>query len=84
MLYSHCTENYFFVIFTGLKPLFCDEKLFKIFLYLCIYFVQKTARLILGKLHNSGTVGRRDLPDPLLNRVFNALSIGVQCMLLFQ
>ena len=30
-------------------------------------------------------VGRRKLPDPLLNYIFfNALSIGVQCLLSFQ
>ena len=29
-------------------------------------------------LHNSGMVGRRKLPDPSLNRIFNALSNGVQ------
>ena len=39
-----------FVIFEGKKPLFCDEKLLKIFLHSCISFVQKTAQLILKKL----------------------------------
>ena len=29
--------------------MFCDKKLFKIFLFLCIYFLQKTAQLILQK-----------------------------------
>ena len=29
-------------------------------------------------------VGRRKLPDTSLNRIFHALSIGVQCMLSFQ
>ena len=59
--------------------MFCDEKLLNIFLYLCIYFVQKTVYLILKK--PSGMVGRRKLPDPSLNGICNALSIGVQYML---
>ena len=29
-------------------------------------------------------VGRRKLPDPLLNRIFNGLSIGVQYTLSFE
>ena len=29
-------------------------------------------------LHNSGMVGRRKLHDPSLNRIFNALLVGVQ------
>ena len=50
MIYSHCTQSCisffsFFCAFWKLKTLvWCDEKLFKIFLYLCIYFVQKTAQ----------------------------------------
>ena len=34
--------------------------------------------------NNSAMGGRRKLPDPLLNRIFNALSIGVQYTLSFQ
>ena len=41
MLCSHCTQSCIFCTFGGKKPLFSDEKLFKIFLYFCIYFVQK-------------------------------------------
>ena len=48
--------------------MFCDEELFKV-LYLCIHFVQKTAQLILEKLHNSGMVGCRKLPDPSLSHI---------------
>ena len=33
----------FLLLFGGLKLFFCDEKLFKTFLYLCIYFVQKNS-----------------------------------------
>ena len=71
MLYNHCYwKLYFFVLFGGQKPLFCDEKLFKIFW--CFVF------------HNSGTVGRRKLSDPSLNRIFNTLPVGVQFTHLFQ
>ena len=71
MFYSHCTENCIFLLLFG--SLFCDEKLFEIFFYLCIYFVQKTAKLICRKR-----------PNPSLNRIFNALSIDVQYTLWFQ
>ena len=33
-------------------------------------------------LYNPEMVGRRELPDPSLNRIFNALSIGAQYTLL--
>ena len=33
MLYSYCTQSCIFLYFWRKKPLFCDEKLFKIFLY---------------------------------------------------
>ena len=49
-------ENVFLVLFGGWNLFFCDKKLFKIFLYLCIYFVQEIAELVLERLlllHNS-------------------------------
>ena len=73
---------YFVVLFGGKK--FCDEKLLKIFLYLCILFVRKAVQLIHKNLHNSGMVARSGWPDPSLNRIFNALLIGVQYTLSFQ
>ena len=49
-LCSHFTQNCILLyILETKKSLFCDEKLLKIFLYLSIYFVQKTARLISQK-----------------------------------
>ena len=49
--HSHCTRNcnfcYFLEIVEILK--FCDEKLFKIFLYLCNHFVRKMDYLVLGE-----------------------------------
>ena len=41
---------YFLILFGDWKLLFYDEKLFNIFLYLCIYFVQKTAELVLERV----------------------------------
>ena len=64
--------------------MFCDEKLFRIFLYLCIYFVQKQPNWFEQNSHNSRMVGRRELLDPSLDRIFNVQSIGVQYTLSFQ
>ena len=53
--------------------------------YICVFILSKKRRNWFHKnLHNSGMAGRRKLPDPSLNRIFNALSIGVQYTLLFQ
>ena len=41
---------YFLVPFGNWKLMFYDEKLFKIILHLCIYFVQKIAQLVLERL----------------------------------
>ena len=52
--------------------------------YICAFILSKKRRNWFHKnLHNSGMVGRRRLPDPSLNRIFNALSIGVQYTLSF-
>ena len=42
-LYSHCNFYYFFRDY----DLFCNKKLFNIFLGLCIYFLQKPVKMIL-------------------------------------
>ena len=53
--------------------------------YICVFIFSKKRRNWFHKnLHNSGMVGRRKLPDPSLNRIFNALLIGVQYTLSFQ
>ena len=54
---SYCTQNCIFLYFLEAKnSFFCDEKLFKIFFYLGIYFAQNAAHLILEKLHSLGMV----------------------------
>ena len=53
--------------------------------HICVFILSKKRRNWFHKTpHNSGTVGRRKLLDPSLNRLFNALSNGVQYMLSFQ
>ena len=52
--------------------------------YICVFILSKKQHNWFYKnLHNSGMVGRRKLPDPSLNCIFNALSIGVQYTLSF-
>ena len=59
--------------------------IFVYLLILCIYLFPKISTIGFYKnLHNSGMVGRRKLPDPSLNCIFNALPIGVQYTLSFQ
>ena len=53
--------------------------------YIYVFILSKQRRNWFRKnLHNSGIVNCRILPDPSLNRIFNALSIGVQYTLSFQ
>ena len=85
MLCSHFTQNWFFLDFLKAKnPCFVTKNCWKSS-YICVFILSKKRRNWFHKnLHNSGMVGRRKLPDPSLNRIFNALSIGVQYMLSFQ
>ena len=53
--------------------------------YICVFILsKKPCNWFHKNLHKSGMVGRRKRPDALLNRIFNALSIGVQYTLSFQ
>ena len=53
--------------------------------YICVFILSKKQHNWFYKnLHNLRMVGRRKLPDPSLNCIFNALSIGVQYTLSFQ
>ena len=82
---SHFTQNCILLYFLEDKnPYFVTKNCWK-FSHICVFILSKKRRNWFHKNpHNSGTVGRRKLPDPSLNRVFNALSIGVQYMLSFQ
>ena len=85
MLCSHFTQNCILLYFLEAKnPYFVTKNCWKSS-YICVFILSKKRRNWFHKNpHNSGTVGRRKLPDPSLNRIFNALSIGVQYKLSFQ
>ena len=77
MLCSHFTQNCILLYFLEAKtPYFVTKSCWK-FSYICVFILSKKRREWFHKNpHNSGTVGRRTLPEPSLNRIFNALSIG--------
>ena len=85
MLCSHFTQNCILLYFLEAKnPYFVTKNCWKSS-YICVFILSKKRRNWFHKnLHNSGMVGRRKLPDPSLNHIFNALSIGVQYTLSFQ
>ena len=45
-LYNYCNQNWNFYYFLGII-MFCNKKLFNIFLGLCIYFLQKPVKVVL-------------------------------------
>ena len=85
MLCSHFTQNCIFLYFLEAKnPCFVTKNCWKSS-YICVFILSKKRRNWFHKnLHNSGMVGRRKLPDPSLNHIFNALSIGVQYTVSYQ
>ena len=85
VLYSHFTQNCIFLYFLDAKnTCFVTKDCWKSS-YTCVFILFKKQHNWFHKnLHNSGMVGRRKLADPSLNRIFNALSIGVQYTLSFQ
>ena len=85
MFCSHFTQNCILFYFLEAKnPYFVTKNCWKSS-YICVFILSKKRRNWFHKnLHNSGMVGRRKLPDPSLNRIFNALLIGVQYTLSFQ
>ena len=84
MLCSHFTQNCVFLYFLDAKsPCFMMKSCSKSS-YICVLILPKRQHNWFYKnFRNSGMVGRRKLPDPSLNRIFNALLIGVQYMLSF-
>ena len=85
ILYSHFTQNCILLYFLEAKnPYFVTKNCWKSS-YICAFILSKKRRNWFHKNpHNLRTVRRRKLPDPSLNRIFNALSNGVQYMLSFQ
>ena len=87
MLCSHFTQNCILLYFLEAKnPYFVTKNCWKSS-YICVFILSKKRRnwfhksqwLVVGRM-----VGCRKLNDPLLNCIFNALSIGVQYTLSFQ
>ena len=85
MFCSHFTQNCILLYFLEAKnPYFVTKNCWKSS-YICVFILFKKRRNWVHKnLDNSGMVGRGRLPDPSLNRIFNALLIGVQYTLSFQ
>ena len=82
MLYSHFNQNCIFSTFWKLKILVLWRKIVKnLLMFVCLYCPKNWFH---KNLHNSGMVGSRKLPDPLLNHILSALSICVQYTLSFQ
>ena len=78
-------KTVFFCTFWRLKILVLWRKIVQNFLIFVLFILSKKQyNWFYKNLHNSGMVGGRKLPDPSLNRIFNALSIGVQYILSFQ
>ena len=77
MLCSHFTENCTSFYFLEAKiPYFVKKNCWKSS-YICLFILSKKwINWFHKNLHNSGMVGRRKLPDPSLNHIFNALLIG--------
>ena len=78
MLCSHFTQNCIFLYFLEAKnPCFVTKNCWKSS-YICVFLSKKRCNWFHRNLHNSRMVGRRKLPDPLLNRIFNVLSLSFQ------
>ena len=85
MLCGHFTQNCIFFTFWRLKILVLWQKIAEnLLIFVCLFFPKNGAIDFTKNLHNSRMVGRRKLPDPLLNHIFNALSIGVQYTVSFE
>ena len=85
MLCNHFTQNCIFWYFLDAKNhCFVPKNCWKSS-YICVFILSIKRRNSFHKNpHNSGMVGRRKLPDPSFNHIFNSLSIGVQYTLSFQ
>ena len=85
MLCSHFTQNFILLFFFKAKNRYFVTKNCWKSSYICVSILSKKRHNWFHKnLHNSGMVGCGKLPDPSLNSIFNALSIGVQYTLSFR
>ena len=70
--------------FEAKNPCFVTKNCWKC-CYICVFILFiKQLNWFHKNLYNSGMVGRRKLPNPSLNHIFNALSIAVKYTLSFQ
>ena len=85
ILRSHFTQNCTILYFFEAKnPCFVIKKCWRSS-YICVFILSKKRRNWFHKnLDTSEMVGHRKLPDSSLDRIFNALSIGVQYTFSFQ
>ena len=85
ILYSYFAQNGIFLYLLEAKNRCFVTKNCSKSSYVCVFVLSKKQHNWFYKNHhNSGMVGRRELVDPSLNRMFNALSISVQYTLSFQ
>ena len=85
MLCGHFTQNCILLYFLVAKDSSFMTKNCSKSSYICAFILPKKQHNSFYKhLHNSGMVVRRNLPNPSLNCIFNALSTGVQYTLSFQ
>ena len=84
ILCSHFTQNYFLYFLEAKNPCFVKKNCWKSSYVYVFILSKKRYNWFHKNLYNSGMVGRRKLPNPSLNHIFNSLSIGVQYTLSFQ
>ena len=79
MLCSYFNQSCILLYFLEAKnPYFVTKNCWKSS-YICIFILSKKwSNWFQKNLHNSGMVARRKLPDPSLNGIFNAPSIGIR------
>ena len=70
--------GFFFILCGDCGNLFFLKKVFSKSSYICFFYPKAS------NFHNSGLVGRRQLPDPLMNNTFDVLSISLQYVLSFK
>ena len=85
MLCSHFTQNCIFCTFWRRKILVLwRREIVENLIFVYFILSKKRRNWFHENLGNSGMVGRRKLPDPSLNHIFNLLSVGAQYTVSFQ
>ena len=79
-LYSCCIQNCIFGTFWRLWKVFFDKRNSKFSDDFVLFYLRNSGT---SNLHNLGVVGRRKLPEHLLNNIFKNLLIGLQYIFSF-